>query len=314
MSDSNPSAEKIFLSNRLYNEISEGDKHTTPLAEIQDYIVYNPQTRSDRFGNRYYFSPDKYFFDREKEKKAMLMVTQDGQEVLRRFPRFLRIINDLLIEVNKPYGLGKLPNSSVIKIDNGYYKITRIKEAEGSQSSGFVIEIYENDKEVKQKFFVKVRRRIKESTTGEDISQPYFYEALQIQSAYKELGESARQKRIRFPKIFFATSEVLVEEYVPNDDPNWFKDRERFVDLLEFLKELINFLRGKQNVSLFNNLLPDLFFPPSNLRLNNIFCDNNRNLIIVDPFFQTEKEGSLNEELKDGSLSDQIGRIIARLK
>jgi hypothetical protein len=51
-------------------------------------------------------------------KRAMLMVTKYGQDILRQYPRFLRILNNLLREIEKPSGLGKMPESFIIEIDN----------------------------------------------------------------------------------------------------------------------------------------------------------------------------------------------------
>ena len=69
---------------------------------------------------------------------------------------------------------------------------------------------------------------------------------------------------------------MLVEEYVSNNNPNWFTDKNRIIDVLEFLKELLAFLKRKNNVAIFKNVLPDSFFPPVNSRLDNIFCDEFR--------------------------------------
>jgi len=200
MTDFSP--KEIFLKERLVS--LEGNNPPSPLKEIQTDIDYDPKTRQDRFGNRYYFSPDnKSFLDLGEAKRAMLMVTKYGKDILRQYPRFLRILNNLLREIEKPSGLGKMPESFIIEIDNKKYKMTRMKE-EGSQSTGFLMEIQDDEKT--EKFFVKVRRRMKDPITGEDISQPYFYETLQIQLAYEELKAEMMQKQLRFPKIFLATS------------------------------------------------------------------------------------------------------------
>jgi hypothetical protein len=58
MTDFSP--KEIFLKERLVS--LEGNNPPSPLKEIQTDIDYDPKTRQDRFGNRYYFSPDNKSF------------------------------------------------------------------------------------------------------------------------------------------------------------------------------------------------------------------------------------------------------------
>ena len=69
MTDSSP--KEIFLKERLVS--LEGNNPPSPLKEIQTDIDYDPKTRQDCFGNRYYFSPDnKFFLDLGEGKRLCL--------------------------------------------------------------------------------------------------------------------------------------------------------------------------------------------------------------------------------------------------
>lgn len=189
-------SEKIRFVGRAPQETGEAPiRHTEADAE----------TGRDRFGNRIFSSKKLFYRDREgSENKSMILISPEGQELLAAHAHLLTAIDGVLsIFGPKVVGREMIVDKEPHGILEGKGSIRFM--AEGGQSM-----VYRLDIEGRS-FAVKIH------LPYGTVYQPYTNEMLETQSVGKDCSQDLKEIGIAMPTIYFATNDVICEEYVPDE-------------------------------------------------------------------------------------------------
>ncbi len=188
---------------RFVGKVPQHESLDAPLRHIQT----NAETHRDRFGNRVFSSRKNAYFDREgNENRSILLVSPDGQDLLRSTPGILKTLEQFLAHSGP-----RLEQHRVI-IDKEAHTILegrgRIEYlAGGNQSLVYRVDIDDRS------FVLKIH------LPHSNVHQPYVNEMLELQSFGTDCAHDLSSLGVALPRVFFATNDVILEEFVPNELP-----------------------------------------------------------------------------------------------
>lgn len=179
----------------------DAETHTNPQAPLRHFDV-DPNTGRDSFGNRIIRSQSLAYHDREgNATKAALLITPEGEAFIKSHAGILDQLDHALREIgprieNGTYRVGRTP----VELKPGY--TLRYLDG-GGQSEVFKLETPTGP------YIIKVH------VSYSQLHQPYVNEVLQMQTLAQDKKEEFSQLGVTFPRILFASGQVLCEELVP---------------------------------------------------------------------------------------------------
>lgn len=263
-----------------------------PTASIKHF---NPvENGRDRFGHRVFSSHYLAYEDYTREQiKAALLVSPEGEGLIKQYPSLLRDIETGLIEMDK------IPRDEVWKqrLKKKALDLNNSTKMEFLDLGRFSIacKLYLPDRTLVIKFPVETM------VHGHDDPQPYFNEMLQIAALKKDLAPqlSELNTKVEFPKIFFASGQLSCSEFVEGRTPreSLFRNTELTYDessiqreglawqLHDMVYRYIN-EQTAEGVKLWWMMTPDVIkradFAP---HLENFIQKQDGTLVWIDPLF-----------------------------
>lgn len=163
------------------------------------------KTQRDRFENRIFASKKLFYRDREgNENKSIILISPEGQELLGDHAHLLTALDEALLTFGP-----KVVDRTMV-VDKEPHEILQGKGsiqfmAEGGQSMVYRLDI------ASRSFVLKIH------LPYGTVYQPYTNEMLEIQSVAKDRSQDLSDLGIAMPTIYFATNDIICEEYVPDE-------------------------------------------------------------------------------------------------
>lgn len=265
-----------------------GDVHlrNNPRALVLHYEPL-PGSKSDRFGNRLFVSPDLSYVDREGQNiKAALLISSRGEGFVKEHPGILSEIDSALAVFNPEIITAESQRLAQVELKKGGLLRKLSADKQGHQSITYVLEI--GDK----KYIIKTPGL----PFGKNYRQPYLNEMLQIQSVSTDLNPLLNDCGVRLPANLFASGQVLCEEFEEGrslaglnegaTDEISSRIRRFRIGLEEYVGN-----KRKQGVALWKDIKLDTGGKKFGvIKVKNYLLGDDNILVCVDPFYYDPKE------------------------
>ena len=265
MSDESPEISQRYISTEL---------QASPDAKI---LHFKPDsTDRDEFGNRAFSSPLSYV-DRENRKtKAAILVSSEGEELIKTNKGILKAIDQGLQAFTKKIESQEVslwePEKPSINIGEDR-TLTWIDS--GGQSDAFVLQIGE------RKYVIQTNTSHKAKFTN--YSQPYINEMLQTQELQAQLKKDLEEAEVELSHFLFATPYVSCTKYMPGSESITRKD---LTPVYNVLRKAVNYVSSKHDADdpLWKNVGIDINPGLDQLPGKNMLQREDK-LIWLDPFY-----------------------------
>ncbi len=265
----------------------------------------------NELGDRIFYFKDSSYKDRQqRELFTSLLISEPGEEVIKKRKGFLQGLNRAVIAIHHPDELLDLvkQRDDIREISPEFHAladrikvledVTRFTQetpyqlpdsgrclyflAQGGESEVFV---YQQDGE---KYIVKYPRALHE--THEDLHQPYVNEMLQMQFLQRDLGPEMEKMGVFFPEQYFSSPEALCVQFIEGRTPT---EEELPIERTNSIYELVaKYLMQKKSNDpdgLWTNMYVDIYKDKAQ-RLNNFSITNSGKIYLVDPLAYLEKD------------------------
>lgn len=255
-----------------------------PAPEAEPKFYERAQNGKDRFGNRFFSSPDLGYIDRKGDAvKAGMLVSPEGVN-------FLRTNQGILNKLDAGLTSPKLKETDTahddyLDLGDG---VKMAGFAAGGQSMLYMVKVGD------EYYILKTKLNRKD---GLDASQPYINEMLEIQSMGADLKDELAKFSVVMPECLFASGQMMLRKYEAGQRfiyvNNWsHQEEEAFSQLVRgYIKGEIE----KRN-PLWENVKADLVgsrFPGSyEFKADNFIKREDGKLVWFDPFVYREKSKS----------------------
>jgi hypothetical protein len=269
MSDESPEISQRYISTEL---------QANPEAKI---LHFKPDsTGRDEFGNRAFSSPLSYIDRENRETKAAILVSPEGERFIKSHRGILKAIDTGLQEYSRMVEAGEIMHRKEDKPKitlGGNGELTLLQS--GNQSRTFLLTDSEGNNYV-------VQTLLSRKATYTSYSQPYVNEMLQTQELEKALHEDLSAAEIDMPQFLFATGFVSCTKYFENGEPatNYNLSEKKVKSTLKIFKKARDFAekKGREHNPLWENIDIDAF--TNTLPGDNVLKVGSR-LAWIDPLY-----------------------------
>jgi len=225
----NPETEFSRVKHRafeLFSRAAAPIKHFTP-EDSSDGIL------RDRFGNRLISSPTIAYLDKEEDPvKAAVLISREGEALIRKAKGLLKPIEQALVESDIPNPSRVLQGETLVFEFGERARLERMYELDGGQSNISILEL-EGEKLVIKKI------QIMPTLTDFFTNQPYINEMLQVQSIAYDLREELAEAGFVMPTFLFATGQVCGVRFEQGPRPDSQKIQEKLPGVIAFVEPYI---------------------------------------------------------------------------
>jgi hypothetical protein len=223
----------------------------------------------DRFGNRLFTSPDLVYPNREGQLvQAALLVSPEGDQLIKRHPRILREINAALITLNHP-------TTFRIPYEMGQGRTIEWR-TQGGQSLIYRMDLEEDS-------YILKRARPKERQAEYNPSQPYINEMLQCQAMAADLKQEFDRLGIHLATFLFASGHIACTKYEGKDWPRPEDFGTRGGAFSNVIRNYIQQQQEKGN-TLWHNIKPDIT-GILGIKHVNFIQKTDDSIVMIDPFY-----------------------------
>ncbi len=261
----------------------ETETHLNPKAPLR-HVDADQGARRDSFENRVIRSQSLAYNDQEGTSlKAAILITPEGEAFIKSHPGILGQLDHALREIgprieNKKYRVGRTP----VELRPGY--ILRYLDG-GGQSEAFKLETPTGA------YIIKVH------VSYSRLHQPYINEMLQMQTLARDKKDEFSELGITFPRILFASGQVLCEEFVPEEIDQTDNFAATNYATAVVTEDYIAQQRSHGN-TLWNNIYVDKVHAKTVLPLGNYRRRIDGSLVWIDPVVLSLNNGPATPEIQ----------------
>lgn len=253
--------------------------HFTPSSERSD--------GRDRHGNRLFQSSEKGYTDRTGETRAGLLISEQGEALVQRYPHLLQTIDrglaymDSLEDpsvVTAPYEIGE---GWTIKYlgKGGQSHVTILEHADGAR------------------LVLKIKNR--DDPRSSAVGQPYINEMLQGQAIAEDAGEVLKEQGVQLPTYYMASGQMICMEYVEGVSPN---AEDTKIDHESLFTQINAYIDSHRDDPLWRGITVDSWNTPDEPWSRNFMQTPDGKVVWIDPFVY--EPGFANTQADKGFIID----------
>ena len=235
-----------------------------------DFIPKTDGSGKDRFGNRIHYSPDFAYTDRrDTVVRAGILLSPEGQELIRDLPGCLRQLDNALHQITE---------DTFSKIEFTHGSLTNMA------APGFQSKVYLWETSTGGKYILKVPHPKPELIWGiYRVDQPYINEMLITQELAKILQEQSRLSGVTLSTFLFASPTVSCTKFEEGEHPvNWLHLGKKMKPFSDALRHQVASLKDSGN-RLYRDIEADIDNEPDLPSVRNVILKPDGSMVWIDP-------------------------------